>query len=61
MATAEVLLFRGVAGVSPASSEASHSSHTRQHIHKAVHIQGGAHTRRCTRKAVRGHRKSLVI
>ena len=28
---------------------------------KAVHTQGGAHTRRCTQKAVCGHRRSLVF
>ena len=61
VATTRALVIRGGAGLSPASGEASHSPHTRQHIHKAGHLQGGAHTRRCTRKAVRGHRKSLVI
>ena len=61
VATAGVLLLRGGAGVSPASSEASRSPHTRPCIKKAVHIHGGAHTRRCTQKAVGGHRRSLVI
>ena len=61
VATARVLLFRGCAGVSTASSEASCSPHTRRCIHKAVHMQGCAHTRRCTQNAVCGHRTSLVI
>ena len=30
-------------------------------IGKAVHTEGGAHTRRNTQKAVCGHRRSLVI
>ena len=51
----------GGAGVSPALSEASRSPHTRRCINKAVHIQSGAHPRRCTQKAVCGHRSSLVI
>ena len=50
--TARVLLFRGRARVSPASSEGSRSPHTRRCMHRAVHIQGGAHTRRYTQKAV---------
>ena len=46
VATTGVLLFKGGAGVSPASSEASRSPHTRRCLHKAVHTQGGAHKRR---------------
>ena len=56
-----VLFYWGGAGVSPASSAASRSPHTRWCINKAVHIQGCAHTRRCTQKAVCGHHRSLVI
>ena len=29
--------------------------------HKAVHTQGGAHTRQCTHKVVCGYHRSLVI
>ena len=61
VATARVLLCRGGAGVSPASSEGSPSPNTRRCMHKAVHIQGGAHTRHRTQKVVCGHRTSLVI
>ena len=35
--------LRGGAGVSPASSEAGRSPHTRQCIHKAVQMQGATH------------------
>ena len=52
MATAGVLLFKGGAGVSPASSEESRSRgrfgnpHTRRCRCNAVHTQRGAHKRR---------------
>ena len=37
------------------------SPHTSPCIHKVVHIQACAYTRRCTQKAVCSHRRSLVI
>ena len=41
VAIAGVLLLNGGPGLSPTSSEASRSPHTRRCIHKAVHTKGG--------------------
>ena len=58
----ECCYFRGVWGLAPTLSEASQSKgEVWRSTHKAVHTQGGAHTRRCTHKAVCGHRRSVVI
>ena len=68
VATAGVLLFKGVQGLAPALSEASRGAqcaweglvvhtqggaYTRRCTYKAVHTQGGARTRQCIHKA--GH------
>ena len=42
-------------------THATRSPHTSPCIHKAVHIQARAYTRRCTQKAACSHRRSLVI
>ena len=62
MATARVLLFKGVARAGPRveRSEPKQGLVWRS-AHKAMHTQGGAHTRQCTHKAVYGHHKSFAI
>ena len=62
VATAGVLIFKGVVGAG-ACVERSEPKQgvVQQCTNKAVHTQGSAHTRRCTQKVVCAHRKSLVI
>ena len=64
VATAGVLLFKGL----QARRYTHKAVHTKggpyppqESCYLRGHRQGGTHTRRCTQKAVRTHRRSLVI
>ena len=59
--TVGVLLFKGAAVVFPASSEVSGSPHTGRGIDEEVKIQGSAHTRLCTKRAVCSHHRSPAM
>ena len=67
VATAEVLSFKGVRGwpLRRARQAGRRAQRVEAKVwrstHKAVPTQGGSHTRRCTHKAVCGHRRSLVV
>ena len=62
MATAGVLLSKGVAEAGPRVERSEMKQGVVwQSIGKAVHTQGGAHKGHHTQKVVYGHRKSLVI